>query len=129
MNDKDIMLKRLNDVNNEPKVFNNILDAFIKLYNENYNSYGKLVFVRDLKTEAICDLKIAKQVFDIFCYLDIVYEVVEDFNIAFHIRHIKKKYFSLSDISYMIRHDIKYPTYHKMYRKEKLKEIFGTELE
>jgi hypothetical protein len=130
MSDKDRIVKYLIDIINEPKIYNNILDAFIKLYNENYESRGKLMFIKDLKDEAVCDLKNTKQVFDIFCYLDIVYSVVVDgFNIEFHIRHIKKEYFNLSDISYMVHHDIKYFTYQKMHRKEKLKKIFGTELE
>lgn len=114
------------------KDYNSLLDVFIRMQQDNYVTYGKLQFVKDLKVEALTDLKTSKIVLDVFCNLEIVYEI-KGFNpndgdyTEYHIHKIIKNYFKLSDILYMIKNNIKYSTYDRMYRKEKLKEIFGDE--
>jgi hypothetical protein len=115
-----------------PKDYNSVLDTLIKMQQNDYIAFGKLQFVKELKERALIELKYTKLTFDIFCFLEIIYEVVNypsnNGYTEYHINKIIKNYFRLSDISYMLKNGIKYSTYDKMHRKEKLEQIFGNEL-
>jgi hypothetical protein len=128
------ILERLTFLEKYPNEYNSLLDTTLLMYNEDCIYDGKVELCKAIKNRTNTDLKISKFFMDIFIRIGVFYIDSEEKHIynntvvfnPYHTRRIKKEYFKITDLYYIINNDLTYLTYQKMHRKEKLDEIFGT---
>jgi deoxycytidylate deaminase len=131
MNNKSRLLSELELLIKNPVDYNSMLNVTINMYQKHSIFNGKVHLCKTIKEEANTGLQLAKFFMDIFIEIGVFYTVEKPkLNSSYHVHKIiKKDYFKTSDILYLLTNNITYSTYNKMHRQEKLKHIFGNELE
>jgi hypothetical protein len=133
MFDKNKLLNELETLKNNPVDFNLMLDVIILMYQEKCIYDGKIELCKAIKNGANTGLRFAKFFIDIFIEIDVFYatkqitQTQKNLCDLYHVREIKKEFFKITDLYYILNNNLTYFTYQKLHRKNKLKQIFGDE--
>jgi hypothetical protein len=132
MFDKTELLIRIETLSQNPIDYDLMLDVTMRMYQEKCTYDGRVELCKAIRNRADTGLLLAKNYMDIFISLGVfcesnlyVYVPVYGKIIKYHVNKIKKEYFKISDLYYLINNNITYSTYDRLHRKEKLDEIFG----